>query len=155
MIRILFVCHGNICRSPMAQFVMQHMVNQKRLNNQFVIDSAATSQEEIGNEVHYGTKCKLEQMHIPYSFHASRQLTKYDYDHYDLIIGMDNANLYNMWRILGKDDKCSTLLSFANRNKDIADPWYTGNFDATYNDVWEGCDALLNYLIEEGYVETI
>ena len=155
MIKILFVCHGNICRSPMAQFVMQYIVDQNGLSDQFMIDSAATSCEEIGNDVHYGTKRKLTEMNIPYSYHASRQLTKLDYDLYDFIIGMDNANMYNMKRILGCDDKCSTLLSYANSTKNIADPWYTGNFEATFEDVNQGCRALLDYLEGEGYVKKV
>lgn len=155
MINILFVCHGNICRSPMAQFVMQYLVDKEGLSGYFYIDSAATSREEIGNDVHYGTKQKLKEMGIPYEFHASRQLRMDDLNRYDFIIGMDQANIFNMQRILKSNDKCYTLLSFARSDRDIADPWYTGNFDVTYRDVNEGCTALLRYLKDNGYVKEV
>lgn len=151
MIHVLFVCHGNICRSTMSQFVMQYLVEAQQLQDQFYIDSAATSREEIGNDVHYGTKAKLREMNIPFTYHAARQMTKKDYTDFDYLIGMDEVNLRNMQRISGGDPqhKIYSLLSFAGRRDSIADPWYTGNFDATFQDVWEGCNALLEILKKE------
>ncbi len=154
MIKILFVCHGNICRSPMAQFVMQDLVNRRGLSDQFYIDSAATSREEIGNGVHYGTRGKLKEVGVPLLNHRAVQLKRADYDEYDFILGMDRWNRKNMLRILGEDpqNKVSLLLDFAEHPRDIADPWYTGNFDVTYDDIVEGCEALLNYILEQGLV---
>jgi protein-tyrosine phosphatase len=151
MIKILFVCHGNICRSPMAQYVMQDLVNKKSLTDCFYIDSAATSTEEIGNGVHYGTRGKLHEMGIPLGNHRAVQLKRSDYDEYDYIIGMDQWNRKNMLRILGKDprNKVSLLLDFAEQPRDIADPWYTGNFDITFDDILEGCEALLAHIVSE------
>lgn len=146
MIKILFVCHGNICRSPMAEFVMKDMVEKLGIAEDFYIASAATSTEEIGNDVHYGTKNKLRLEGIRCEKRSARQLTKSDYDEYDYIIGMDSYNLRNMKRMLGADNdsKIHLLLDFTQRPRDIADPWYTGNFDKTYDDIVEGCTALLN-----------
>ena len=154
MIKILFVCHGNICRSPMAQFVMQDLVNRRGLSDQFYIDSAATSREEIGNGVHYGTRGKLKEVGVPLLNHRAVQLKRADYDEYDFILGMDRWNRKNMLRILGEDpqSKVSLLLDFAEHPRDIADPWYTGNFDVTYDDIVEGCEALLAYILEQGLV---
>lgn len=148
MIKILFVCHGNICRSPMAEYVMKFLVNQKGLENNFYIDSAATSTEEIGNGVHYGTRNKLKAENIPVGNHRARQITIDDYNDFDYLIGMDSANIRNMKRILGEDtdNKIFKLLEFANLSDDIADPWYTGNFNLTYNDILKGCKSLLNRL---------
>lgn len=148
MIRILFVCHGNICRSTMAQYVMQHLVNKAGRTADFVIDSAATSTEEIGNGVHWGTRQKLQQVGIPCGGHRARQLTRADYHTFDYIIGMDEANRRNMLRMLGSDPagKVSLLLDGTPHPRPIADPWYTGDFEATYQDVLEGCTALLNRL---------
>lgn len=145
MIKVLFICHGNICRSTMAQFVFQDMVNQRGLQNDFYIDSAATSRDEIGNGPHYGTVRKLREVGVPVLDHRARQMTRRDYDKYDYLIGMDSANIRNMNRITGgdSDGKIFKLLEFAGKNRDIADPWYTGNFDQTYEDVKEGCEALL------------
>lgn len=151
MIKILFVCHDNICRSPMAQFVMQDLVNKKGLSDHFYIDSAATSTEEIGNGVHYGTRGKLKEEGIPLGNHQAVQLKHSDYDRYDYIIGMDQWNRRNMLRILKKDpqNKVSLLLDFASHPRDIADPWYTGNFDITFDDILEGCEALLAHILQE------
>ena len=148
MIKILFVCHGNICRSTMAQFVFQDMVNKAGLSGNFHIDSAATSREEIGNGVHYGTRQKLQQEGIPCGNHRARQMTRKDYQEFDLLIGMDDWNIRNMQRIAGgdPDHKIRKLLEFAGSRRDIADPWYTGNFDVTYADAVEGLEALWNYL---------
>ena len=150
-IKILFVCHGNICRSTMAESVFTHMVRQAGLEEKFEIDSAATSREEIGNGPHYGTRNKLAQMGIPVIPHRAKQLTRDDYLYYDYLIGMDTANIRNMTRIAGGSDsqgKIYKLLAFAGKGNDVADPWYTGDFDATYRDVSEGCAAFLEYLRE-------
>ena len=148
-IKVLFICHGNICRSTMAQFVFQHMVNDQGLKDKFYIDSAATSREEIGNPPHYGTVNKLRQEGIPVLKHRAIQMTKQDYKEYDYIIGMDAWNIRNIMRIIGSDPekKVSMLLDFTDRpGTEISDPWYTGNFDATYDDVLEGCTGLLEHL---------
>ena len=151
MIRILFVCHGNICRSPMAEFVMKDMVKRERLENRFFIASAATSMEEIGNPVHRGTREKLRSVGISTDGKRAVQMTRKDYDQYDLLIGMDRSNIRNMLRITGGDPegKIHYLLEYAGVSRDIADPWYSGDFDATYRDVTEGCAALLARLKEE------
>ena len=148
MIKILFICHGNICRSPMAQYVLQDMVEKRGIADQFYIDSAATSTEEIGNGVHPGTRRKLREGGIYCGDHRARQLRREDYDRYDYILGMDQWNLRNMKRMLREDPehKIGLLLDFTGHPRDIADPWYTGDFDATYEDVREGCEALLEYL---------
>lgn len=148
-IKILFCCHGNICRSTMAQSILTHMVAQRHRESDFVIDSAATSREEIGNPPHYGTVNKLRQVGIPLVPHRARQMTKADYTEYDYLIGMDDANIRNMERIAGGDPehKIHKLLEYAGSSRAIADPWYTGNFDATYADVTEGCEAFLRTLI--------
>lgn len=148
------VCHGNICRSTMAESVLSHLVKQKGLENCFEINSAATSREEIGNPPHYGTVNKLRRVGIPVVPHRATQMTKKDYEYYDYLIGMDSANIRNMNRIAGGDpqSKIHKLPSFAGLCKDIADPWYTGNFDETYEDVLEGCDAFLNYLMENNEI---
>ena len=154
MIKVLFVCHGNICRSTMAQCVLIHLVKQRGLQDLFEIDSAATSREEIGNPPHYGTVTKLKRVGIPVVPHRARQMTKVDYEYYDYLIGMDSANIRNMNRIAGGDpqSKIHKLPSFAGLGKDIADPWYTGNFDETYDDVLEGCEAFINYLMENNEI---
>lgn len=149
MIKILFICHGNVCRSTMSQFVFQNMVNKCGKQDKFQIDSAATSREEIGNGPHYGTVRKLKREGVPVLHHRARQMTRQDYDRYDYLIGMDSANIRNMNRICGGDPegKIYKLLDFAGEARDIADPWYTGNFDRTYEDVEEGCRALLKELL--------
>ena len=154
MIKILFVCHGNICRSTMAESVMTHIVNQQNLTSQFQINSAATSREEIGNPPHYGTVGKLRSVGIPVIPHRAVQMTKDDYKKYDYLIGMDQMNIRNMMRILGHDNqnKVYKLLDFSERPRDIADPWYTGNFDVTYDDIIEGCEAFLAYLKNENKI---
>lgn len=149
MIKILFICHGNICRSTMAEFVFKDLVAKEGWADQFYIESAATSREEIGNDTHPGTKRKLTEVGIPYTKRKARQVTKQDYDTYDYLIIMDQENKSGLNRIIGADSdkKVFKLLDFAGQNRDIADPWYTGNFDETYDDVVEGCQALLEKLL--------
>lgn len=152
MISILFVCHGNICRSPIAEFVMKDLVAREGLSDQFYIASAATSTEEIwngvGNPVYPPARAKLAEHGISCEGKRAVQLTRADYNKYDYLIGMDGANIRNMTRMCGGDpeQKISLLLSWAGAERDIADPWYSGNFDATYEDVLEGCQALLETL---------
>ena len=149
MIKVLFICHGNICRSTMAQSVFQYMVNNEGLSDRFEIDSAATSTEEIGNPPHHGTVSELRKHGIPLISHRARQLTKSDEVHFDYLIGMDTANIRNMRRIVGDSDKIYKLMGFADSGKDVADPWYTGDFAETYADVTLGCEKLLEKLKEE------
>ncbi|MGN0352817.1 MAG: low molecular weight protein-tyrosine-phosphatase [Roseburia sp.] len=157
-IKVLMCCHGNICRSTMAESVFTHLVKQHGLEEKFEIDSAATSREEIGNPPHYGTVNKLRQQGIPLVPHRARQMTRDDYLYYDYLIGMDIANIRNMTRIAGGSDsqnKIYKLLSFGEDGKlreanDVADPWYTGDFDATYRDVMDGCENFLEYLKQNG-----
>ena len=152
MTKILFICHGNICRSPMCQMVFKDLVRKEGLGDMFHINSAATSREEIGNGVHYGTRRKLQQVGIPCEDHRAVQVTKKDYDTYDYLIVMDSHNIRNLMRIIGSDPqgKVHMLLDFAGRNgESSADPWYTGNFDITYDDVVQGCEGLLAHVKEE------
>ena len=149
--RILFVCHGNICRSPMAEFVMKDIVNKAGKSDEFYIASCATSTEEIGNPVHYGTRRKLAEVGISCDGKRAVQLTRSDYDKYDYIIAMDEMNIRNIIRIIKSDPhgKVSLLLSHAGMSGSIADPWYTGNFDDTYRDVLLGCKALFNEIVSK------
>ena len=151
MTKILFVCHGNICRSPMAEFVMKDLTERQGLAGKFQIASAATSREELGNDIHPGTRRVLEREGIPFSSRQARQITKSDYEAYDYIIAMDRANLRNLERLLGGDPegKFFLFLEFAGEHRDIADPWYTGNFDETYRDIKQGCTALLEFLLQQ------
>lgn len=153
-IKVLFICHGNICRSTMAQCVMTHLVKNKHLEDKIYINSAATSREEIGNPPHHGTVRQLRIVGVPVIPHQAVQMTKADYDEYDYLIGMDTANIRNMNRIAGgdSDGKIYKLLSFAGRGDDVADPWYTGDFETTYKDVLEGCEGFLEYLQSEKYI---
>ena len=153
MIKVLFICHGNICRSPMAEFVLKDMVAKEGLSDQFLIASAATSTEEIGNPVHRGTKYKLLEHGISCVGKTAVQMRKDDYEKYDYLIAMDSNNLRNMERMLGhRGEKIHLLLEFAGSSASIADPWYTGDFEATYQDVVKGCEAFLQYLREKGEV---
>ena len=148
MTRILFICHGNICRSPMAEFVMKDLVKKAGLEGQFHIESAATSTEELGNPVYPPAKRKLAEHGIDCTGKTARQLKNSDYDQYDLLIGMDRANLRNMHRICGGDfaGKLHLLMDYTNHPCDVADPWYTNDFETTWRDVLAGCQGLLNYL---------
>ena len=147
MKKILFVCHGNICRSPMAEFVMKGLVKKAGLASQFYIESAATSREEIGNPVYPPARRKLAEHGISCDGHAARQLTNADYENYDLLIGMDSANLRNMHRICGGGSAGKLrLLDYTDRPGDVADPWYTGDFEATWQDALAGCQGLLKEL---------
>ncbi|MFQ7574408.1 MAG: low molecular weight protein-tyrosine-phosphatase [Lachnospira sp.] len=154
MIRVAFCCHGNICRSTLSESVFTHKVNTLGLSDQFIIDSFATSREEIGNPPHRGTVNKLKEVGIPLVPHRAKQITLSDYDKFDYIIGMDTANIRNLNRMLNNDPegKIYKLLSFAGSSRDIADPWYTGNFDETYIDVEDGCEGFLEYLRENGEI---
>ena len=146
MIKVLFVCHGNICRSPMAEYVMKDMVRKRGLDDRFEIASAATSREEIENPVYPPARRTLAEHGISCDGHHARQMTRADYDKYDLIIGMDHANIRNILRITGGDPagKVSLLLDHTARaGQEVADPWYTGDFDETWDDVIEGCEHLL------------
>ncbi|MBM6815992.1 MULTISPECIES: low molecular weight protein-tyrosine-phosphatase [Atopobiaceae] len=145
MTRILFVCHGNICRSTMAQFVMEELVRRAGREGEFLVDSAATSSEELGNPPHRGTVAKLRAEGVPVGRHRARRVTRDEYAGWDHIIYMDAENARGLSRILGgdPDGKVSRLLDWTSRPGDVADPWYTGDFDATYRDVLEGCEALL------------
>lgn len=151
MIKVMFVCLGNICRSPMAEFILKELVRNENLEDKFYIVSSATSSEEIGNGVHYGTIRKLNQMNIPVENRVATKLKKDDYEKYDFIIGMENYNVKNIIRIVGNDseNKVYKLLDFSNNPRDIADPWYTGNFDKTYEDILEGCKCFLKYCKNE------
>lgn len=142
----MFICHGNICRSPMAEFVMKDLVKKANLQDQFTIDSCATSTEEIGRGMHSGTKRILEEKQIPYTNHIARQLTKQDYQEYDFLICMDQANIRNTLRIIQTDSQNKVRLLL---ERDIRDPWYTGNFEETYTDVLTGCTSLLNELTKK------
>ena len=148
MKKILFVCHGNICRSPMAGFVMKDLVRKVGLASQFHIESAATSREEIGNPVYPPARRKLAEHGISCDGHAARQLTNADYEKYDLLIGMDRANLRDMYHICGgdPDGKLRLLMDYTDRPDDVADPWYTGDFESTWQDVLAGCQGLLREL---------
>ncbi len=169
MTKILFICHGNICRSTMAEYVMRHLVRERGLEDAISCDSAATSTEEIGNPVHPGTQRMLARHGIACGNHRARQMTRADYDAYDLLVGMDENNRANMGRLLlgrrgwgygglGEDEwaqadpegKVALLLDWAKRPRDIADPWYTGDFESTFADVMEGCETLLDTLVEQG-----
>lgn len=151
MTRILFVCHGNICRSPMAEFVMKNLVRKAGMEAQFHIESAATSTEEIGNPVYPPVRRKLAEHGIDCAGKTARQLTNADYDQFDLLIGMDQANLRNMHRICGGDfaGKLHLLMDYTDRPGDVADPWYTGDFETTWRDVLAGCEDLLRAVTEE------
>ena len=145
MKKILFVCHGNICRSTMAEFVMKELVRQAGREQEILVESKACRTDEIGSDTHPGTKAALREHGIPYSRHQARQIQRADYEAFDYIIAMDEENMRDLRRLTGGDTrhKCKLLLSFAGENREVADPWYTGNFEVTYQDVMKGCQALL------------
>lgn len=151
MIKVLFICHGNICRSPMAEFVMKDMAAKAGAGERFVIDSAATSTEELGNPVYPPARQELAAHGVVCGPHTARQMTRADYDKYDLLIGMDSANIRNMTRICGGDPagKIHRLLDYTARPGDVADPWYTGDFSTTWRDVAEGCRGLLKAITSQ------
>lgn len=146
MIRVLFVCHGNICRSPMAEYLLKDAVKKKHLEDQFFIESAATSSEEIGNPVHFGTKRILNSLGIDCSKKVARKIQLEDFERFDYIIGMDQYNLKNLKRFFNTEQKIYSLLDFADLHRDIKDPWYTGNFQETYEDICLGIDAFLQFV---------
>ena len=148
MIKVLFICHGNICRSPMAEFLFRDMVTKKGLADQFLIASAATSREDLGHPVHPGTQRKLKEHGISAAGKYAVQLKRSDYDDYDYLIGMEKWNLKNILRIVGSDpqQKIRRLLDYSDHPRDIADPWYTGDFDTAHDDILEGCRGFLAYL---------
>ncbi|MDF2513843.1 MAG: low molecular weight protein-tyrosine-phosphatase [Herbinix sp.] len=154
MIKVLFVCHGNICRSPMAEFVFKNMVKKKGLSDKFIIASAATSTEEIGNPVHPETRKILSTYGISTEGKRAIQMTRADYKEYDYIVAMDQRNVINMGRIIGQDsmNKVKRLLDFTSMSGDIADPWYTGDFDLTYQDVYRGCEELLETICKKYHI---
>ena len=154
MIRILFICHGNICRSPMAEFIFRDMVAKRGLAAEYSIASAATSREEIGNPVYPPAKRKLKEHGIDPAGKTARQMTAQDYKDYDYLLAAERYNIRNMERITGGDPqhKIFRLLDFSDRPRDIADPWYTGDFDEAWDDIVEGCQAFLKWLEKEGKI---
>ena len=147
----MFVCYGNICRSPMAEFLMKDYINKKGEQDEFFIKSSATSTEELGNPVHRGARAVLDRLGISYAGKYSQRLTAEDYKKYDYFIGMDENNRRTMKRMLGGDpeNKVSLLLDYTDTPRDVADPWWTGDFEATYNDITRGIDGLYNFLKEQ------
>lgn len=149
MKRILFVCHGNICRSPMAEMIFKQLVREAGLEAQFEVASAATSTEEIGNPIYPPARAELSRQGVPVERRAARQMTQADYDRYDLLIGMDDANIRNMRRMLGDArGKIHRLMDFTSRPGQVDDPWYSDRFDIAYRDIREGCEALLRCVME-------
>ncbi len=149
-IKVLFICHGNICRSPMAEFILKHLVATRGISDRFYIESAATSSEEIGNPVYPPAKAELARHGIGCAGKTARRICADDYDKFDYIIAMESYNIRNMQRVFPKDSKgkISRLLDFTDKPKDIADPWYTGDFALTYREIETGCNALLEQLIQ-------
>ena len=148
MTKILFVCHGNICRSPMCEFVMKDLVRRAGREGEIFVASAACRRDEIGSDTYLGTREKLDEMGVPYEKRRAVQITRDDYNNYDLIVAMDMENIRDLDRLSGGDPKkkIRRLMEFAGEERDVADPWYTGNFDVTYMDVLKGCKALLKSL---------
>jgi protein-tyrosine phosphatase len=151
MLKILFICHGNICRSAMSEFIMKDMIAKKGLSAKVQVASAATSREETGCDMYPPAKRKLDKEHIPYTKHRARQVTKSDYEEYDLLLCMEEYNIRNLKRIIPADPnkKIHLLLEFSAKPRDISDPWYTGDFDRAYEDITEGCKGLLEHLQKE------
>ncbi len=148
MTKILFVCHGNICRSAMSEFIMRDMVEKRGLSDRIEVASAATSREEIGNDMYPPAKRKLDKEHIPYTPRQARQVTNADYDKYDLLLCMEQYNIRNLKRIIPDDPehKIHLLLDYSDNPRDISDPWYSGDFDTAFKDIAEGCRGLLTFL---------
>ena len=146
MIRVCFVCLGNICRSPMAEYIFKDLVKKEELEKEFLIESRGTSDEEIGNDIHPGTKSMLDKHNIPYTRHYATRLLKTDYERYDYFIGMDDYNISSMKKLFGTDKKIYKLLDFTKDSKEIDDPWYTHNFTITYDEIDKGCKALLELI---------
>ena len=147
--KIMFICHGNICRSTMAEFVFKDMLKKAGITD-VLVDSCATSREEIGNDIHPGTKRILYEKGVPFTKRAAYQLTKTMYDEYDLLIAMDEENLWGIRRIVGdySEDKVKLLMEYAGEYRAIADPWYTGDFEQTYRDVKKGCEGLMGVIFK-------
>lgn len=151
MTRILFICHGNICRSPMAEYIMKALVKEQGLERDFEVASAATSREEIGNSLYPPAQRKLREHGIPFGTHAARQMTKSEYVYYDKIVAMEAYNLRNLRPMVGSDpdQKVSLLMDYTQRPGDVADPWYTDDFETAYQDILEGCQGLLKTLTQK------
>ena len=151
MVRILFVCHGNICRSPMAEYIMKAMVSERGLSDKIVTDSAAVSREEIGNDIYPPAKRKLAEHNVPFSHHAARQIEEKDLERYNRIIVMDRSNLRILKRLFGdlKTRNIEMMMSFSGEDRDVEDPWYTGDYEQAYRDISSGCEALLHELCKE------
>ncbi len=151
MKKVLFVCHGNICRSPMAEAVFRHMLEERGLGERFAVDSAAVSAEEIGNPVYPEANRTLVAHSLPASNHHAWQLTRADYDRYDFFIGMDQENIYRMRQIFGGDSqrKVGLLLAYTEHPREVEDPWYTGRFDRVFDLITQGCQALLEALLAD------
>ena len=151
MKKVLFVCHGNICRSPMAEAVFRHMLEERGLGERFAVDSAAVSAEEIGNPVYPEANRTLVAHGLPASNHHAWQLTRADYDRYDFFIGMDQENIYRMRQIFGGDSqrKVGLLLAYTEHPREVEDPWYTGRFDRVFDLITQGCQALLEALLAD------
>ena len=146
MIRVCFVCLGNICRSPMAEFIFKDLVKKEGLENEFLVESRGTCDDEIGNDIHPGTKSILDKHNIPYTRHYATRLLKSDYEKFDYFIGMDDYNVLSMKKLFGTDKKVYKLLDFTKNSKEIDDPWHTHNFTITYEEVDKGCRALFDYI---------
>jgi protein-tyrosine phosphatase len=152
MVRVLFVCHGNICRSPMAEFVMKDLVKKAGLEKDFYIESAATSDEELGNPVYPPARRKLKEHGLDCDGKSARHITASDYDRFDYIVAMDKMNLRNISYIIKSDPehKISLLMDYTSTKRDVADPWFTGDFDVTWDDVSRGCSGLLKKICSNG-----
>lgn len=150
MIKVLFICHGNICRSPMAEFICADMITRRGLTDVISVDSAATSREEIGNSIYPQARSVLQRHGVPMYAHRARQVTKHDYEEFDYLVVMEEYNIRNLKRVIGedRDHKVSRLLDFTDRPGDISDPWYYGNFEGTYEEIVMGCKALIDKILE-------
>lgn len=154
MIKILFICHGNICRSPMAAYVMKDLIKKAGLEADIMVDSAAVSREELGHPMYPPAFEELARHGISGEGHCAKEMQRSDYDQFDLLIGMDNSNMRRMQHLIGDDvaQKCYRLMDFTNQSRDVADPWYTGDFEQTWHDVCEGCQALLQWIRRESFL---